>query len=46
MTLFNGVILSTPTNQPEQLNRIYYKQDVLLIRDSRIRSRQSTPTPP
>jgi lipopolysaccharide export system permease protein len=33
MTLFDGMMLSAPTNQPEQLNRIYYKQDHLLVRD-------------
>jgi lipopolysaccharide export system permease protein len=33
MTLFDGMMLSAPTNQPEQLNRIYYKQDHLLVRE-------------
>ena len=33
MTLFDGMMLSSPTNQPEQLNRIYYKQDHLLVRE-------------
>jgi lipopolysaccharide export system permease protein len=33
MRLFDGMMMSAPTNQPEQLNRIYYKQDVLRIRD-------------
>ena len=33
MTLFDGMMLSAPTNQAGQLNRIYYKQDHLLVRD-------------
>jgi lipopolysaccharide export system permease protein len=33
MRLFDGMMMSAPTNQPEQLNRIYYHQDVLRIRD-------------
>ena len=33
MALFDGMMLSAPTNQAGQLNRIYYKQDHLLVRD-------------
>jgi lipopolysaccharide export system permease protein len=33
MTLFDGMMLSAPTNRPDQLNRIYYKQDHLRVRD-------------
>jgi lipopolysaccharide export system permease protein len=33
MTLFDGMMLSAPTNQPGQLSRIYYKRDHLLVRD-------------
>jgi lipopolysaccharide export system permease protein len=33
MHLFKGVMISTPTNQPEQLNRIYYQQNELKVRD-------------
>jgi lipopolysaccharide export system permease protein len=33
MTLYDGMMLSSPSNQSEQVNRIYYKQDHLLVRD-------------
>ena len=33
MQLFDGFMMSSPTNQPQQVNRIYYKQDHLLVRD-------------
>ena len=33
MVLFDGMMMSAPTNQPGQLNRIYYEQDHLLVRD-------------
>jgi lipopolysaccharide export system permease protein len=33
MKLYDGMMLSAPSNQPQQLNRIYYKQDHLMVRD-------------
>lgn len=33
MHLFRGVMISTPTNQPDQLNRIYYRENELKVRD-------------
>src|SRR5205814_7512799 len=33
MTLYDGMMLSAPTAKPEQLSRIYYKQDVLKVHD-------------
>ena len=31
--LYHGWMMSSPTNQPEQLNRIYYKENELKVRD-------------
>jgi lipopolysaccharide export system permease protein len=31
--LFDGMMMSAPSNQPEQLDRIYYKQDDLKVKD-------------
>ncbi|MEO7083464.1 MAG: LptF/LptG family permease [Gemmatimonadaceae bacterium] len=33
MSLFHGVIISTPTDKPEQLTRVYYQRDELKVRD-------------
>jgi lipopolysaccharide export system permease protein len=33
LTLYHGWMMSSPTNQPEQLNRIYFKQNELKVRD-------------
>lgn len=33
MHLYHGWMMSTPSDKPQQLDRIYYKQDVLRIRD-------------
>ena len=33
MHLFDGMMITAPTNQPLQLHRIYYKQDHLQVRD-------------
>jgi lipopolysaccharide export system permease protein len=31
--LYDGMMMSAPSNQPEQLDRIYYKQDDLKVKD-------------
>ncbi len=33
MRLSHGVMMSAPNDQPQQLNRIYYKQETLKVRD-------------
>jgi lipopolysaccharide export system permease protein len=33
LTLYHGWMMSSPTNQPDQLNRIYFKQDEFKVRD-------------
>jgi lipopolysaccharide export system permease protein len=33
MHLYHGWMMSSPTDKPQQLNRIYYKEDVLRVRD-------------
>ena len=33
MHLYNGMMLSAPTDQPGQLSRIYYEQDQLKVND-------------
>jgi lipopolysaccharide export system permease protein len=33
MHLYHGMMMSSPTDKPQQLNRIYYQQDVMRIRD-------------
>ncbi len=33
MHLYDGMMMSAPSNQPGQLNRIYYKQDELRVKD-------------
>jgi lipopolysaccharide export system permease protein len=33
MHLYDGMMMSSPSNQPEQLDRIYYQQDELRVKD-------------
>jgi len=33
MHLYHGMMMSSPSDKPQQLNRIYYKEDVMRIRD-------------
>jgi lipopolysaccharide export system permease protein len=33
MHLYNGMMMSSPTDKPQQLSRIYYKEDILRVRD-------------
>lgn len=33
MTLYHGWMMSSPTNQPDQLNRIYFTQNEMKVRD-------------
>jgi lipopolysaccharide export system permease protein len=33
MSLFNGVIISVPSDKPQQLTRVYYQRDELKVRD-------------
>ena len=33
MHLYHGMMMSSPSDKPQQLSRIYYKQDVLRVRD-------------